>query len=128
MRKSIAITCLAILSSAVASSALADDLVIPLPKDTTIEKVEAVYQCAADTVDAVYFNAGDISLVRLGLKDGVLVAANVISGSGARYQGGVHVWWSKGGGRSLRSDGGSGDEEAGSLRGKEEVLIGSSSL
>ena len=34
--------------------------------------------------------------VRLGLKDGVIVAANVISGSGARYQGGVHVWWSKG--------------------------------
>ncbi|MCZ7488577.1 MliC family protein [Rhizobium rhizogenes] len=96
MRKSIAITCLAILSPMVASSALAEDLVIPLPKDATIQKVEAVYQCAADTVDAVYFNAGDISLVRLGLKDGVLVAANVISGSGARYQGGVHVWWSKG--------------------------------
>ncbi|KAA3497912.1 hypothetical protein DXM27_17480 [Rhizobium rhizogenes] len=96
MRKSIAVTCLAILSSPVASSALAEDLVISLPKDTTIEKVEAVYQCAADTVEAGYFNAGDISLVRLGLKDGVIVAANVISGSGARYQGGVHVWWSKG--------------------------------
>lgn len=75
MKKSIAVTCLAILSSPVASAALADDLMIPLPKDTTIEKVETVYQCAADTVEAVYFNAGDISLVRLGLKDGVIVAA-----------------------------------------------------
>lgn len=95
MTKSIAAICFVVLSSA-ASGALAEDLVIPLPKDTAVEKVETVYQCGADTVEAVYFNAGDISLVRLGLKDGVLVAANVISGSGARYEGGVHVWWSKG--------------------------------
>lgn len=96
MKKSLAVMCFTILSFSAASRALADDLVIPLPKDTTVEKVETVYQCAADKVEATYFNAGDISLVRLGLKDGVVVAANVISGSGARYQGGVHVWWSKG--------------------------------
>ncbi|EMS97012.1 hypothetical protein H009_14848 [Agrobacterium tumefaciens str. Cherry 2E-2-2] len=96
MKKSVAATCLAAFSMSVATGAMAEELVIPLPKDTTVEKVDTVYQCAADKVEAVYFNAGEISLVRLGLKDGVTVAANVISGSGAKYQGGIYVWWSKG--------------------------------
>ncbi|MGV1986949.1 MliC family protein [Agrobacterium sp. 22-221-1] len=96
MKKSVAATCLAAFSMSVATGAMAEELVIPLPNDTTVEKVETVYQCAADKVEAVYFNAGEISLVRLGLKDGVTVAANVISGSGAKYQGGIYVWWSKG--------------------------------
>lgn len=96
MKKSVAATCLAAFSMSVATGAMAEELVISLPKDTTVEKVETVYQCAADKVEAVYFNAGEISLVRLGLKDGVTVAANVISGSGAKYQGGIYVWWSKG--------------------------------
>ncbi|MBB4402142.1 MULTISPECIES: MliC family protein [Rhizobium/Agrobacterium group] len=96
MKKSVAATCLAAFSMSVATGAMAGELVIPLPKDTTVEKVETVYQCATDKVEAVYFNAGEISLVRLGLKDGVTVAANVISGSGVKYQGGIYVWWSKG--------------------------------
>ncbi|MBW9071439.1 MliC family protein [Agrobacterium deltaense] len=96
MKKSVAATCLAAFSMSVATGAMAEELVIPLPNDTTVEKVETVYQCAADKVEAVYFNAGEISLVRLGLKNGVTVAANVISGSGAKYQGGIYVWWSKG--------------------------------
>ncbi|SCX79585.1 MliC family protein [Rhizobium sp. NFACC06-2] len=96
MKKSVAATCLAAFSMSVATGAMAEELVIPLPNDTKVEKVETVYQCAADKVEAVYFNAGEISLVRLGLKDGVTVAANVISGSGAKYQGGIYVWWSKG--------------------------------
>ncbi|MGP4726118.1 MliC family protein [Agrobacterium deltaense] len=96
MKKSVAATCLAAFSMSVATGAMAEELVIPLPNNTTVEKVETVYQCAADKVEAVYFNAGEISLVRLGLKDGVTVAANVISGSGAKYQGGIYVWWSKG--------------------------------
>lgn len=96
MKKSVAATCLVAFSMSVATGAMAEELVIPLPNDTTVEKVETVYQCAADKVEAVYFNAGEISLVRLGLKDGVTVAANVISGSGAKYQGGIYVWWSKG--------------------------------
>lgn len=96
MKKSVAATCLAAFSMSVSTGAMAEELVIPLPNDTTVEKVETVYQCAADKVEAVYFNAGEISLVRLGLKDGVTVAANVISGSGAKYQGGIYVWWSKG--------------------------------
>ncbi len=96
MRKTVALPCLATFVLSIAADALAEDLVIPLPKGTAVEKVETIYQCAADRVEAVYFNAGDVSLVRLGLKDGVTVAANVISGSGAKYQGGVHVWWSKG--------------------------------
>ena len=96
MKKSVAATCLAAFSMSVATGAMAEELVIPLPNDTTVEKVETVYQCAADKVEAVYFNAGEISLVRLGLKDGVTVAANAIAGSGAKYQGGIYVWWSKG--------------------------------
>ncbi|PZP43145.1 MAG: hypothetical protein DI595_21510 [Agrobacterium fabrum] len=96
MKKSVAAICLATFAMSVATGAMAEDMVIPLPDGTTVEKVETVYQCAADRVEAVYFNAGDVSLVWLRLKDGVTVAANVISGSGAKYQGGIHVWWSKG--------------------------------
>lgn len=96
MNKTVAAISLAAFSVSLATGAMAEDLVIPLPKDTTVEKVETVYQCVADKVEAVYFNAGEVSLVRLGLKNGVTVAANVISGSGAKYQGGIYVWWSKG--------------------------------
>lgn len=85
MNKTVAAISLAAFSVSLATGAMAEDLVIPLPKDTTVEKVETVY-----------FNAGEVSLVRLGLKDGVTVAANVISASGAKYQGGIYVWWSKG--------------------------------
>ncbi|MFK3776739.1 MliC family protein [Agrobacterium sp. NPDC089420] len=96
MKKSLVALCLAGMSAPFASAALAGDLVIPLPKGTTVEKTKVVYRCADETVEALYLNAGDISLVRLRLKDGVVIAANVMSGSGAKYQGGVHVWWSKG--------------------------------
>jgi len=96
MKITVAAPCAAAFALSIATGAVAEDLVIPLPKDSAVEKVETTYQCAADRVEAVYFNAGDVSLVRLGLKDGVTVAANVISGSGAKYQGGVYVWWSKG--------------------------------
>ncbi|MCP2134307.1 membrane-bound inhibitor of C-type lysozyme [Rhizobium sp. SLBN-94] len=91
MNKTVAAISVAAFSVSLATGVMAEDLVIPLPKDTTVEKVEAVYQCAADKVEAVYFNAGEVSLVRLGLKNGVTVAANVISGSGAKYQGGIYV-------------------------------------
>ncbi len=96
MNKTVAAISVAAFSVSLATGAMAEDLVIPLPKDTTVEKVETVYQCVADKVEPVYFNAGEVSLVRLGLKDGVTVAANVISASGAKYQGGIYVWWSKG--------------------------------
>ncbi|MCZ7447571.1 MliC family protein [Agrobacterium rhizogenes] len=96
MKKFAAVPCLAVFAFSTATGALAEDLVIPLPKDTAVEKVETTYQCAAERVEAVYFNAGDVSLVRLGFKDGMTIAANVISGSGAKYQGGIYVWWSKG--------------------------------
>ncbi len=96
MKQSATLLTFATVSLFGAPAAMADDLVIPLTKDTVVEKVETTYQCGSDKVEAVYFNAGDISLVRLGLKSGVTVAANVISGSGARYESGVYVWWSKG--------------------------------
>lgn len=57
MKKSVAAPCLAVFALSIATGALAEDLVIPLPKDTAVEKVETTYQCAADRVEAVYFNA-----------------------------------------------------------------------
>lgn len=59
MNKTVAAISVAAFSVSLATGAMAEDLVIPLPKDTT-------------------------------------VAANVISASGAKYQGGIYVWWSKG--------------------------------
>lgn len=95
MKKSIAIVCLTTSLLAIASRAGAEDLVIPLPNDVKVEKVDTVYKCGADMVKATYYNAGNISLVQLGLKGGTVVAANVISASGAKYQGDAYVWWSK---------------------------------
>ena len=30
------------------------------------------------------------------MEDQTVVAANVISGSGAKYAGGIYIWWTKG--------------------------------
>ena len=58
MKKSVAALYLAALSLPAASSALAEDLVIPLPGDTTVEKNDAVYRCGAETVEVFQKRVG----------------------------------------------------------------------
>lgn len=67
---------------------------VPGADDATSTK--ASYTCGDQTVAVEYINAGSVSLALLTLKDDFVVAANVLSGSGARYTGAQYVWWSKG--------------------------------
>ncbi|MFQ0814394.1 hypothetical protein AVM02_16870 [Brucella anthropi] len=78
------------------SSASAGEINIKLPDDTDVTTNAVLYKCGEKNVPVTYYNAGDISLAALGLEDGIVVASNVISGSGAKYAGGVYIWWTKG--------------------------------
>ncbi len=79
-----------------ASSASAGEINIKLPDDTEVTTNSVLYKCGEKNVSVTYYNAGDISLAELELEDETIVASNVISGSGAKYAGGVYIWWTKG--------------------------------
>ncbi|MFK0384547.1 MliC family protein [Agrobacterium sp. NPDC090273] len=97
MKRSAAIALITImLSPLVVTSVMAEDIIIPLPETTSVEKIESAYQCGQEKVVATYLNAGNISLVRIAFADRIIVASNVMAASGAKYQGSVYVWWSKG--------------------------------
>ncbi|MDS7597421.1 MliC family protein [Agrobacterium tumefaciens] len=119
MKKSAAIiSFMTAVSSLFFTGAIAENLVIPLPEETTVEKTEAVYQCGSEKVGATYLTTGDVGLVRIAFAGRIIVASSVISGSGAKYQGGCLRLVVQGRrGRSLRSDGGPADAEAAALRG-----------
>ena len=95
---------LATLSGMPASStASAEELVIPLPEGTTVQRLKASYACTAGgamTVD--YVNADGISLALLPVEGKPMVFANVLAASGARYAAGPYVWWEKGGSATLQ--------------------------
>ncbi|MBV2142534.1 MliC family protein [Falsochrobactrum sp. TDYN1] len=78
------------------STAAAGEITIALPDDVEVTVNSVLYQCGEQNIAATYHNAGDISLVELEMEDQTIVAANVISGSGARYAGGIYIWWTKG--------------------------------
>ncbi|MCJ8144795.1 MliC family protein [Ancylobacter sp. A5.8] len=75
----------------------AGSIVIPLPEGVEAQEIRARYACDdTSAAEVVYINAGPVSLATLTRKGEFVVLANVLSGSGARYAGGVYVWWSKG--------------------------------
>lgn len=76
------------------------DLTLSVPAGP-IERSAVRYDCAGLAVDADYVNAGAISLVTLTMGEEVVVAANVIAASGAKYMGGQYTWWTKGDGATL---------------------------
>lgn len=82
--------------SIVASGASAGEINIKLPDNIEVTTNAVLYTCADKNVSATYYNAGDISLVELEMEDQTVVAANVLSGSGAKYAGGIYIWWTKG--------------------------------
>lgn len=82
--------------SLVASGALAGEINIPLPDDVDVTENSVLYKCGDQNVSATYYNAGENSLVQLEMEDTSVIAANVLSGSGAKYAGGVYIWWTKG--------------------------------
>lgn len=82
--------------SLVVSGALAGEINIPLPEDVDVTENSVLYKCGDQNVSATYYNAGENSLVQLEMEDTSVIAANVLSGSGAKYAGGVYIWWTKG--------------------------------
>ncbi|WP_343313747.1 MliC family protein [Brucella sp. BE17] len=81
------------LTNAVAN---ADEITIELPGDTAVTTNDVLYKCGDKDVAVTYYNAGDISLAKLELEDETVIASSVLSGSGAKYAGGIYIWWSKG--------------------------------
>ncbi|CAH1674550.1 Membrane-bound inhibitor of C-type lysozyme [Hyphomicrobiales bacterium] len=71
-------------------------ITIEVPSVTEVQTIRASYACGGRTVDATYFNAGAVSLVSLSMQGEFVIAANVLSGSGAKYAGGRFIWWTKG--------------------------------
>ena len=82
--------------SLAASAASAGEINIKLPDNVDVTTNAVLYTCGDKNVSATYYNAGDISLAELEMEDHTVVAANVLSGSGAKYAGGIYVWWTKG--------------------------------
>lgn len=87
---------IALLISLAPGLASAAVITIPLPAETEVETIEAAYDCGGDAVTVSYINAGGISLAVLAIGGETVVAANVVSGSGARYAGAQYIWWTKG--------------------------------
>jgi len=72
------------------------DVTIRIPGAETVARNTVRYSCSGRIVSAEYLNAGLISIVSLTIGDEFVLAANVLSGSGAKYAGGRYIWWAKG--------------------------------
>ncbi|MBC8717959.1 MliC family protein [Ochrobactrum sp. Marseille-Q0166] len=92
---------LSLIASGAVSGAMAGDITIPLPDDVEVTENSVLYKCGDQNISATYYNAGENSLVQLEMENNTVIAANVLAGSGAKYAGGVYIWWSKGDGADL---------------------------
>lgn len=72
------------------------DVTIRVPGAEGVNRQTVRYACGDKTVDVEYINAGPVAIARLTIGDDFVVAANVLSGSGAKYAGGRYIWWAKG--------------------------------
>ena len=81
---------------AAASAAGAATITIDIPDADGAEAVRQTYDCGGSQIEAVYHNAGPVSLAVLTIGGETVVASNVIAASGARYAGAQYVWWTKG--------------------------------
>lgn len=74
-------------------------IVIPVP--VPVDVATRSYMCGKQAVTVDYINAGGISLAVLHMGEDLVIAANVIAASGARYAGDRYIWWSHGDGTDL---------------------------
>lgn len=79
-----------------ASAAGAATITIDIPDANEADTVSRIYDCGDSQIEAVYHNAGPVSLAVLTIGGETVVASNVIAASGARYAGAQYVWWTKG--------------------------------
>ncbi|MCW5715239.1 MAG: META domain-containing protein [Bauldia sp.] len=77
----------------------AHQIVIPVP--VPVDVATRSYACGKQAVTVDYINAGGISLAVLHMGEDLVVAANVLAASGARYAGDRYIWWSHGAGTDL---------------------------
>jgi len=86
-----------------AGQASAAELTITLPGDADLapERIQVTYDCADKSMDVEYVNAGSVSLASFVVEGEPVVAAIVLSASGARYAGLQYIWWTKGDNASL---------------------------
>ncbi|MFC6488208.1 MliC family protein [Nitratireductor sp. GCM10026969] len=90
------------LFSLIVGASHAAEVTLSLPGDDSVDRRTVTYECGdAGTLDVEYINAGSVSLAVFAHDGEPVVAANVLAASGARYAGGVYVWWSKGRNGSL---------------------------
>ncbi|GAA5102930.1 MliC family protein [Wohlfahrtiimonas larvae] len=55
------------------------------------------YQCGTDQITATFLNHEDNSIALMSINDeNPILLANIISASGAKYQGGIYELWTKG--------------------------------
>jgi len=79
-----------------ATAANAATITIDVPDADGAETIRQTYDCGGTRVEAVYHNAGSVSLAVLTIGGETVVASNVIAASGARYAGAHYVWWTRG--------------------------------
>lgn len=86
--------CFAVLTGATAA---AEDLRIPLPEGTAIQRIATSYVCTGmGPMTVNYLNAEGVSLALLPVEGRPMIFANVLAASGARYAAGPFVWWERG--------------------------------
>lgn len=85
-----------------AQAAMAGEIVIPLEDGLEVGDLSVTYDCAGEDFPVRYINAGpSIGLASFTVEGEPIVAAITVSASGARYQGGRYIWWTKGDEASL---------------------------
>jgi membrane-bound inhibitor of C-type lysozyme len=78
-----------------AQAAMAGEIVIPVEGE--VDDLTVTYDCAGEDFPVRYVNAGpSIALAVFAVEGEQIVAAITVSASGARYQGGRYIWWTRG--------------------------------
>lgn len=78
-----------------AQAAMAGEIVIPVEGE--VDDISVTYDCTGAEFPVRYINAGpSISLSVFTVEGEQIVAAITVSASGARYQGGRYIWWTRG--------------------------------
>jgi len=81
----------------VAQTAMAGEIVIPIEDGVAVDDLTMTYDCEGEDFPVRYINAGpSISLAIFEIEGETVVAAITVSASGARYQGGRYIWWTRG--------------------------------
>jgi membrane-bound inhibitor of C-type lysozyme len=96
-----------------AAVATATDLTIRLPDTLSITRKTVTYTCDVEgtkigvpsgSFSVEYINGGGNSLALVPISGKLLIFANVVSGSGARYTAQQYTWWEAHGEATLFSD------------------------